>query len=152
MHFLHTDSWWFLPLDLCTSTACAAPKRGYFSVCCPSKCLFNSSLCYPWTCLLYNVQQPVLSLDVQVLQQPELQQGFYTGLTAPSGPSDVSVPTKPWIFSKYFFFMTKECKDDIQEPLTRTWSHCSVRGAVAVGEQAGRLVTDVSLRYSLDMN
>jgi hypothetical protein len=52
----------------------------------------------------------------------------------------------------YTFVVTVECKDDIQEPLTRTWGHSSVGGAVAVGEQAGRLVTDVSLRYSLHLN
>ncbi len=52
----------------------------------------------------------------------------------------------------YTFVVTEECKDDIQELITRTWGHSSVRGAVAVGQQAGRLVTDVSLRYSLYMN
>ena len=33
-------------------TGCAAPEHGWYSAaCCLCKCLFNSSFCYPWTCM-----------------------------------------------------------------------------------------------------
>jgi hypothetical protein len=128
------------------------------------------SLRYPPTCMAVLqqsaapvsvfLQQLVLSFDVSVLQQIVLSLDvsvlrslccpwtylFYSCLCCPLR----SVCSyKALHFLKIFtFFVTEECKDDLQEPLTRTWSHSSVRGAVAVGEQTRRLVTDVRLRYT----